>query len=171
MATYNGSDKRLKFLFNNGGGGGGGSQVSITPTLSSGTKIADFEIDGQTGELYAPTGGSGSGHIYSTSEQIVGTWYNNKPLYEKTFYSDNAVQQNTVVDVSGLNIEYGFIEHCSLKSSVGSTAVPQWLNSSTYSTIYFNFSASVTISAFGGMATNRGANGFELTIRYTKTTD
>lgn len=36
------------------GGGGGGSEVTITPTLSSGTKIADYEIDGTPGELYAP---------------------------------------------------------------------------------------------------------------------
>ena len=37
------------------GGGGGGSNVTITPTLSSGTKIADYEIDGEAGILYAPT--------------------------------------------------------------------------------------------------------------------
>ncbi len=43
------------------GGGGGGSNVSITPTLQSGTKIADFEIDGEPGELYAPSGGGGGG--------------------------------------------------------------------------------------------------------------
>ena len=35
---------------------GGGTAVSITPTLQSGTKIADYEIDGVTGELYAPRG-------------------------------------------------------------------------------------------------------------------
>lgn len=39
------------------GQGGGGSTVSITPTLSSGTKIAEFEIDGVSGELFAPNGG------------------------------------------------------------------------------------------------------------------
>lgn len=43
-----------------GGGGGGGSTVTITPTLSTGTKIADFSIDGQNGELYAPQGGGGT---------------------------------------------------------------------------------------------------------------
>lgn len=43
------------------GGGGGGSDVSITPTLQSGTKIADFEIDGVSGALYAPSGGGGGG--------------------------------------------------------------------------------------------------------------
>lgn len=37
------------------GGGGGGSEVTITPTLQSGTKIADYEIDSTPGELYAPT--------------------------------------------------------------------------------------------------------------------
>lgn len=38
--------------------GSGGSTVEITPTLSEGTKIADFEIDGESGSLYAPSGGS-----------------------------------------------------------------------------------------------------------------
>lgn len=62
MGTYTGSDKRLQYLFQNGGGGGG-STVSITPTLQSGTKIADFEIDGDAGELYAPAGGGGAGVV------------------------------------------------------------------------------------------------------------
>lgn len=35
--------------------GGGGSEVTITPTLQTGTKIADYEIDSTPGELYAPT--------------------------------------------------------------------------------------------------------------------
>lgn len=39
--------------------GGGGSDVSITPVFSSGVKIADFSVDGEEGELFAP-GGSGS---------------------------------------------------------------------------------------------------------------
>jgi hypothetical protein len=116
MATYSGSDKRLKYLFQNGGGGGGsckvisgyyhngsfyedqsytqiitgdteclyidldtttlylfdgtdyvevqggsgGSTVTITPTLSTGTKIADYSIDGASGSLYAPNGGASS---------------------------------------------------------------------------------------------------------------
>lgn len=52
-------------VYGAGGSGGGGSTVTITPTLSSGTKIADFEIDGDSGELYAPQGGGGSGSILS----------------------------------------------------------------------------------------------------------
>ena len=41
-------------------GGGSGSVVAISPTLQSGTKIADFSIDGVAGVLYAPNGGGGS---------------------------------------------------------------------------------------------------------------
>lgn len=67
------------------GGGGGGSAVSITPTLQSGTKIADFEIDGVSGALYAPSGGGGgSSEIYDDTEQVVGTYFGDT-LYRKTF--------------------------------------------------------------------------------------
>ena len=37
------------------GGGGSGSTVEITPTLTSGTKVADYSIDGEENSLYAPT--------------------------------------------------------------------------------------------------------------------
>lgn len=37
------------------GGSGGSSDVTITPTLESGTKIADYTIDSESGSLYAPT--------------------------------------------------------------------------------------------------------------------
>lgn len=69
------------------GGGGGGSTVTITPTLSSGTKIADYSIDGVSDSLYAPSGGGGGGGIsYSTSEQDTGlTWINGETVYQKSF--------------------------------------------------------------------------------------
>lgn len=68
MGTYTGRDKRLKYLFANGGGGG--SVVSITPTLSSGIKIADYSINGVGGELYAPSGGGGSVPFIDVSNHI-----------------------------------------------------------------------------------------------------
>ena len=40
-----------------GGGGGGGSEVTITPVLTEGTKIADYTIDSASGSLYAPEAG------------------------------------------------------------------------------------------------------------------
>ena len=71
--------------------GGGGSTVAVTQILSSGTKIAEIDIDGQTTDLYAPEGG-GEGfvnpvlvnraNLYSTSERIIGQWIDGKPLYQ-----------------------------------------------------------------------------------------
>ena len=60
----NGTDAPIK-IYTDGTyeGIGGGSDVSITPTLATGTKIADYEIDGTTGSLYAPTGGGGTGNV------------------------------------------------------------------------------------------------------------
>lgn len=111
----------------------GGSTVTITPTLESGTKIADFTIDETSGVLYAPTpespieysaganiqiseenvisatdttytagnnitiennviSASGeSGLNYSTTEQVVGTWVNGKPIYQKTFNTNISI--------------------------------------------------------------------------------
>ena len=73
-----------------GGGGGGGSTVTITPTLSTGTKIADFEIDGTAGELYAPQGGGG-GINYSTQEQVIGTWIDGTPVYQITYVYSSGI--------------------------------------------------------------------------------
>ena len=36
------------------GGGGGGSEVTITPVITEGTKIADYSIDGNEGAIYTP---------------------------------------------------------------------------------------------------------------------
>ena len=122
MATYNGSDKRLGYLFQNGGGGGsstldGLSDVSLTtPTdgqvlsydanadewvnsstanPSSIASMSDTDIqsptDGQTlvynstSAKWENASGGASGHTYSTTEQVVGTWVDGKPIYECTF--------------------------------------------------------------------------------------
>ena len=52
----------------NESGGGGGSTVTITPTLATGTKIADYSIDGVNGELYAPNGGGGGSSVTTLFE-------------------------------------------------------------------------------------------------------
>lgn len=107
------SADRTKYLKGDGtwdtpSGGGGGSSVTITPTLSSGTKIADYSIDGVSGSLYAPSGGGGGGsHTYSTTEQIVGTWIDGSDVYEKTISISNVSLSSgsyeTVDTITGLD--------------------------------------------------------------------
>ena len=45
---------------------GSGSVVEVTQVLSSGTKIAEIDVDGDVTELFAPTGGSGSGDMLTS---------------------------------------------------------------------------------------------------------
>lgn len=64
-----------------GSNSGDGSLVTITPTLNTGIKIADFTIDGVPGSLYAPQGGGSLIRqivpnllISSTSSENVEGW-------------------------------------------------------------------------------------------------
>lgn len=59
--TWDGTNTSLKSAIEAAGQSGGGSTVTITPSLSSGTKVADYSINGVSGSLYAPSGGGGSG--------------------------------------------------------------------------------------------------------------
>ncbi len=52
---------------------GGGSSVEITPILSTGTKIAEYEIDGVSGDLYAPSGGGTGSTVSITPSLSTGT--------------------------------------------------------------------------------------------------
>lgn len=77
----------------------GGSEVSITPALESGTKVADFEIDGESGILYAPA--PYTPPAYSTTEFDTGRqWTDGRTVYGK------------VIDLSGLpNNTYKAVPH------------------------------------------------------------
>lgn len=67
---------------------GGGSDVSITPTLQSGTKIAEYEVDGVQGELYAPTGGGGGGNLSDLGDVNI-----NSPTDGQTLVYDATNQE------------------------------------------------------------------------------
>lgn len=100
-ATYNGSDKRLAYLFENGGGGGGGSANIWTGTqaeyeaqasqIADGTQvnITDDEIQSLIVSSYS---------VYSTEEKEVGTWVDGKPLYQKTLYFSGTIIRNQWVN-------------------------------------------------------------------------
>ena len=84
MGIYNGSDKRLAYLFEHGGGGSSNANIwtgtqeeleEVFDELEDGTQIniTDDEQESIDG-----------GDVYSDTEQCIGLWRNNKPLYQKT---------------------------------------------------------------------------------------
>ena len=44
-------------------------------------------------------------HDYSTTEQVIGTWINGKPIYEIVLQADTKTNAYTTVDVSSLNVD------------------------------------------------------------------
>jgi len=75
-----------------GGGGGSGGHTIIDQSGNAmpsrtglqfiGASVTDDSVNNKT--VVTVTGGGGGVH-YSTSEQVIGTWTNNKPLYQRTY--------------------------------------------------------------------------------------
>ena len=80
-------------------GGSGGDSVSWTQIQSTGTKIAEIEINGTSTNVYAPNGGGGGGG--HTIEGADGTALSQEPTlqFADADASDDAVNEKTVVNV------------------------------------------------------------------------
>lgn len=142
------------------GGGGGGSIVTITPTISTGTKIADYSINGVGGELYAPTGGGGGSALdYSTTEKKVGTWIDGSDLYQ---YS-HVLQSNLTVGTTWTNPVFTIanvdkIVHCEMARLGGGNA---WASV----VLDCNLNNGFCFKSYASTTANAGS---VITVRYTK---
>lgn len=89
-----------------GGGGGGGSEVTITPVLTQGTKIADFEIDSESGSLYAPEAGDSVEvtPALNSGDKVADISVNgvNKALYSQSYGYANDVHDTNSETIGGL---------------------------------------------------------------------
>ena len=97
----------------------GGSTVTITPTLQSGDKLADYSIDGTAGAIYAPE------NVFSTTETKVGKW-GTDDLYRKV-----------IVDTINLNSSYE-VKIASVLSSTENLKYYNCMLSRTASHMYQN---------------------------------
>lgn len=80
-------------------GGSGGDSVQWTQIQSTGTKIAEIEINGTSTNVYAPNGGGGGGG--HTIEGADGTALSQEPTlqFADADAADDAVNEKTVVNV------------------------------------------------------------------------
>lgn len=167
-------DTKMKEI-EDAGGSGSGSSVEWKQITTSGTKIAEVTIDGNKTNVYAPnsSGGGSSSHNYSTEEQIVGTWVDGKPIYEKTLIFENQYLANGFTDlahgISDIDIyidlkgNYKNLENSNLLllshlnvNSLG-VSIGAWCDNTT----------KIRILAGSDMAGNYN---IYLTVQYTKTT-
>ena len=101
MATYNGSDKRLQYLFlNGGGGGGGGTDVQANPQGTPTDYLNTIKIASSIYSVEKPA------DIYSTEERQVGVWIDGRPIYKRTYDlgSDVSVSYNSWTTLSNVII-------------------------------------------------------------------
>ena len=101
---------------------GGGSDVEITPTLATGTKIADFEIDGVSGELYAPSGGGGASYVELTQAEYNALTPAQKMNGTMYFITDASGGGGSTVVIEGL--DYDSAETLTLPDYTGYTYTP-----------------------------------------------
>lgn len=109
-------------------------------------------------------------HNYSTTEQVIGTWTNGKPLYEKVYTgtigtSNVDVALDPDVDVVIMDCGHSF------KVQTGNSNVVYlgFYNSSTdrFQAYYRNANKDIRVMSVGSTY----AGDFCLTVQYTKTTD
>ena len=115
---------------------------------------------------------------YSTTEQVIGTWIDGKPLYQKvvsnTFGSVGSGTDIVVseVDISGINYDYIYIENAT--AIAGDNYIPaQYLSGPRNATRYI-FRALITsdgkVSAQTDWSLLSNSTWYAI-IKYTKTTD
>ena len=120
---------------------------------------------------------------YSTDEQVVGTWIDGKPLYQKTLNIDlttkstiNTDRQWVVLqDLSSLNADELYIDGGFLHindDSAPLTAFTQTTDDSYWLTRIWDKKIQILSSGNSWYKTSLGIRGYAIiTIRYTKTTD
>lgn len=116
-------------------------------------------------------GGGGSSEInYSTDEQVIGTWIDDKPLYQKSFHLTTPSETDSAIviqNIADLNID----TPVNIFGNVLNVPINFFLDitQSNYIACFIN-------SAKTGIAMKLGANTYvskdcNVTILYTKTTD
>ena len=165
------SDNPLKLRISRNGGAISNQTFVITLQY---TKTTDVAGSGDYTTLGIPT------HHYSTNEQVIGTWIDGKPLYERTkvvpfanfthnndTYFTPIVSDNTEtlrnVEAIAYSTGYGVCTLGSRAYSRDNTLSYYWELVAYYSNVALHF--------VGESATDIGVTEVVITYRYTKTTD
>ena len=115
------------------------------------------------GSLYS----GNASHNYSTDEQVVGTWIDGKPLYEKTIARTFTGDEAYTVFASGIDI--AFIQSCFFEYTSGSNRYmsPYYISSANPAN-NISMNSDVSSGALSLVNQTRSSKYFVVTVRYTK---
>ena len=158
--------------FKTGGGGGASALTDLSDVnISSASDGQVLKYDSTSSKWVNANESGGGGHTYSTTEQVIGTWIDGKPLYEKVVQTTFSTPTN-----EGNQVYSGYID---ISSEIPNIDMA-WLNTGMSS---YKPSASQTRDFFTGWYEQDEGKFFVLTlysrsnapctlvISYTKTTD
>lgn len=151
--------------------GSGGTSVEGNPTVPSGvtpTALTGLKIDN---DYYSISGGSGSSSDdYTTTEQVVGTWIDGRPLYQKTYHDTNTwISANVeILDSNFTPDVYDNFFVTDMHFMVNST----YMNGSgNVGSAGMEVSCSQTSGLGVSCVESVTVDNFDITIRYTKVSD
>lgn len=122
------------------------------------------------------TGSVTPSHNYSTTEQVVGTWIDGKPVYEITYATTSPATANVsenLIDISALNVNHlielnSFIEYINQNNlenvTFGYDAYRAWLRGTAGSVVPKYITVNVSNATYLSQP-------MYITLKYTKTTD
>lgn len=160
------------------GGGGSGGHTIINPNDVSLTQRTGLQFTGNVAvtddsandKTVVNISGGGGSVNYSTTEQVIGTWIDGKPLYQKTINCGalpNNTTKNTAHSIS--DIEYAVIIQGSARNPNNGIQIPlPYVYGNTRCLQTYIDSTNIKLISSENMS---GYTESYVTIQYTKTTD
>ena len=113
---------------------------------------------------------------YSLDEQVVGTWTDGKPIYQKTYIISSTVSGYNFIDVSSDSIENlisydGFINGKNNSGEMFDYPIGVYVTSSEQSTAWLRKTRKQFVINIISTDNNQVSKLCYVTLRYTKTTD
>ena len=134
-------------------------QVSVTEIQAS-VSTAQEEISNLENKV-------NSGNVYSTDEQIIATWIDGKPIYQKTIIVDNPTNTSDAPYAHGIsNFKHLIYSNVGYTSSEGIEYAEPIHVTNDFSRNSYVDSTNIYITAKGKTYTQ-----LRVTLQYTKTTD
>ena len=126
------------------------------------TKTTDVAGSGKYNTLGVPN------VHYTTDEQVIGTWIDGKPVYQKTF-SATLSGDSASIDISNLNMERVIALEGSYDIGVTQLALNEYIASSVLTYTHINTGLNPPYIDCKNYVSNNST--VYITVKYTKTTD
>ncbi len=142
------------------------SEVNANPTLAgTEAELTGLEVDNTKYKIDTK-------EHYSTTEQVVGTWTNGKPVYRRVFTATTtSTNRETSVDFLDTSILdeiislHGSVKEVDLYGNIA--PVPYWKGSSDFAYSYYASSGKI----FFQSGSSHGYGIFKVVVEYTKIAD